>query len=396
MKTVVLIDPLSAGHHPTYLRLFSKALLELGHRVVVCSPEPERLSDWVSKTCGGQVHRFGSLAIGEPQRLRFPNSSVRGCWTTAARWFLAGRAAQKVSRAYGKRPDLVFFPWLDCYLNFAPAFIQPWLRLVFRDRWSGLYFHPKHLRAAPGLIGKTKPADVDKLLRAANCRSVAVLDEGIVESLAARIGFKPVIHFPDVADDSKPDPAYLPLREIARRSQGRPIIGLIGSLEQRKGLLTLLEVAQQSAHNDWFFLFAGELVGSSFAAPELERIRAAQEQMPNCYFLLERAPSEAGFNALIDVCRVLYAAYWGFPHSSNLLTKAAIFRKPVIVSEGFCMAERVRRYRLGRCIEAGHVAQCVEAIQGLLSGPTPAKYEPYLRDHSPEKLHQAFERVLAA
>jgi hypothetical protein len=42
------------------------------------------------------------------------------------------------------------------------------------------------------------------------------------------------------------------------------------------------------------------------------------------------------------------------------------------------------------------VDRCIAAIESLLDNANSAAYELYLRDHSPERLHQAFERVLAA
>ncbi len=39
-----------------------------------------------------------------------------------------------------------------------------------------------------------------------------------------------------------------------------------------------------------------------------------------------------------------------------MLTKAAVFKKPVVVSDGFLMAERVRVYRMGENVPEGDVS----------------------------------------
>lgn len=396
MPIVVLIDALAIGHHGTYMRLFSKSLLALDSRVLAFGPDPGGLLDWVRRHCSSSADRFSAFAIQEPQRMGRLPGSVRGSWMTAARWLLAARAVRQARKACGQSPDLVFFPWLDSYLRSLSGATLWGLRRVFRHPWAGLYFHPKHLRLPAMQPGRTDPVVLERLLQAPNCRAVAVLDEGIAEQLAARIGGKPVIRFPDVADDTKPNRSAPVLQAIAVRSLGRPIIGLIGSLEKRKGMLTLLEVARQSGAQDWFFLFAGELVRDSFSAAELELIDTSRASLTNCWFHLRRVPDGAEFNALVDCCALLYLGYWGFPHSSNLLSKAAIFRKPVIVSDGFCMAERARQYSLGLCIEEGNAAQCLAAVRSLLERPIEADHRAYLGQHSEQRLLQSFEQLLAA
>ena len=58
---------------------------------------------------------------------------------------------------------------------------------------------------------------------------------------------------------------------------------------------------------------------------------------------MEKIPDESCFNALIAESDLIFAAYKQFTGSSNLLTKAAAFRKPVIVSRGLCMGRRVEQ-----------------------------------------------------
>jgi hypothetical protein len=57
---------------------------------------------------------------------------------------------------------------------------------------------------------------------------------------------------------------------------------------------------------------------------------------------LNEFPDEAQFNSLVYICDILFAAYNNFPNSSNILTKAAIFQRPVVVSNNFCMEKRVK------------------------------------------------------
>ena len=79
-----------------------------------------------------------------------------------------------------------------------------------------------------------------------------------------------------------------------------------------------------------------------------------------------------------EASEVLFAAYHDFPHSSNILTKAAIFQKPVIVSDGYLMAERVRRYRLGEVIQQKNPELCAAALRRILTDR-----QAWLEEHQP-------------
>jgi len=51
--------------------------------------------------------------------------------------------------------------------------------------------------------------------------------------------------FPDFTDESLPDFSFPIMKQIQDKAAGRKIIGLLGSLDKRKGFLTLLEVSQK-------------------------------------------------------------------------------------------------------------------------------------------------------
>jgi hypothetical protein len=91
--------------------------------------------------------------------------------------------------------------------------------------------------------------------------------------------------------------------------------------------------------------------------------------------------------------------YEPFYHSSGILTKAAFFEKPVIVSAGYCLEERVKKYALGVAVEPGNVPQITAAIAGLL-GEQGARnragqpdYAGYRDVHSTGKLVPAFDAL---
>jgi glycosyltransferase involved in cell wall biosynthesis len=397
MKTIALICPDTIGHHETYLRLFTQTLLDAGYRVAAFTPQPEQLTDWAVHTCPDRLEQLTTFSLVYSRKYRVPGPLSIFFDKLAWVRFVAGAI-----KSAGVQPDLVFHTWLDNCIT--PGLTAALTDLVMPFRWSGLYFHPWYLRQNLRFARVRRgPLSTEAALQSHRCPAVAVLDEGIADRLHLRLNGKPVIVFPDPADASPPDRDFSPVREIRERAQGRTIIGLIGALAKRKGVLTLLEVARQAAAESYFFVFAGQLMLNSFLPEEQRLIQTWLQALPeNCYCYPQRLPSEAQFNAIIDTCDIIFAAYHHFLSSSNLLAKAALFEKPVIVSEGYCMGERVHQYRLGLTVDEDNVPQSLAAVQQLDKqldfdqGYPTARFAEYRQAHSNERLHSAFMQLLAA
>ena len=363
MKTIVLLDPHRIGHHLMYLRLFSKILLELGHSVIAFCPEPENLTQWISVHCSEQaanlhVFQMQEIAPAEiPLLGRLPQP-----FNVVARWRQAAATVKIVRARLGRDPDLVLIGWLDAYLS---SYLPPWLLdRIFSYPWAGLYFKAR-LPFGSLALQKQGWGNFHTALNTRHCCGVGVLDEEI-ERMLQHQSYSPIITFPDITDESEPDRSFALVQQLQQQAQGRKIIGLFGALSKRKGLLTLLEVARRSQAQPWLFAFVGKLSIYGLSTEEQAQIHAiVQAQPENCFFHLELIPDEPQYNALVETCDILFAAYEDFPYSSNMLTKAALFKKPVIASEEFCVGERVRQFRLGYTIPQGNVDQCIEALHNL-------------------------------
>jgi len=396
LKTIALVDTLWGGHHPTYLKFFAKTLLDLGNEVISLCPEPEEMNLWIASHCPELASNFHSFELHEPSPSKFSGRRLLARAMAVARWQRAAQSIQEISSKLGKAPDITFFAWLDTYLRLIPAITDT----IFPYPWSGLYFRPRYLRIPPKFQwmrhGILNPLSV---LKSSHCPVVAVLDEGIAEKLQQKLN-KPVVVLTDITDESPPDMSFEIAQKIRAKAAGRKIIGLLGSLDKRKGTLTLLEVSRQ-ASDRWFFVFAGRLAEPAFTAAELARIEEIVKANPdNCFFYLNSIPDGSRFNAVVQVCDVLYAAYENFPYSSNILNKAAIFEKPVIASKNYCMGERVQKFNLGYGIEGGSVSQCVSILERLHEELSTGNlsiqpdFEGYRHRHSIDQLISAFQKIL--
>ncbi len=399
--TVAVVDGTMSGHHTTYLRLVTKMLLELGARVLILCPEPLKIETWLAAQTvdGACMERFGSAPFRLPPRPR-PRNRLDGLAAYLRRWHAVAHAIRRHDPSPARTNRLVLFLWLDDFLSSARyiSLISPWLLpLVFRHPWAGLFFRPHQLRPAPGGAGRHPYS----ALRLASCRRVFIHDEARLAALGEDRAAAKARRFPEFTDESPPRDGYPLIDEIRTRACGRAVISALGALAKRKGILTLLEAALSNSSQPWFFLFAGELMEQHFEADELARLRELSANPPeNCCFSFKYIPDEPSFNALVSASDVLYAAYRNFHHSGNILTKAALFEKPVIVSRGYLMEERVRRFKLGTCIAQDNVAECAAALR-MLSDPSrfrqevgEPRFDGYLRLHSSACFRQELSELL--
>lgn len=361
---IVVVDGAWAGHHPAYVKTFAKILLGTGYKVSVLCPAPEEITAWMNDVSPYAAARFDArhFADGELRLPRLLPGRLVSLLTCLARWSCVSQAI----RAMPATPDLVFFAWLDSYLNGnIPAWLLDWR---FPWPWSGLYFQPRRL------AGKNAGVDAGYISTSANkliakskgACSVAVLDAGMVSTLRTQIPGKEVFVFPDFTDETPCDQGYPTAAQIRAKAGSRKIIGLLGSLERRKGFMTLLEMSKQPLAKDWYFVIAGELVAQTFSELELNEIKSfLDESRDNFFASLGRIPDDAKFNSLVNVCDVIFAVYENFPHSSNLITKAAIYGKSLLVSAGGYMEEVVRQYELGEVVPASDVGAAITALGKL-------------------------------
>jgi glycosyltransferase involved in cell wall biosynthesis len=363
-KHIVIADGAWVGHHPIYVKVFAQILLEAGYKVSVFCPAPEGMRNWFAQTFSLEdakfdAYYFSDCVVSLPKFLPRQIGALLTCLTN---WLHFSKALKRVDFSAGK-PDLVFFAWLDSYLS---GYVPAWLvDGAFPFAWSGLYFHPRHHRNKQRhpLIAKYIPSPESLVAKSKFACSLAILDAGVVNQLRERLVEKRVFIFPDFADEAPPCANYILAEEIKSKAKGRKIIGLIGRLARRKGVLTLLRIARQPMARDWYFVFAGELAEETFSQQELREIQLFfGEPRTNVFACLATLSGDAQFNATVNVCDVIFAAYQDFPHSSNLVTKAAEYGKPILVSAGGYMGEVVKQYDLGEVVPGDDVPAALAAL----------------------------------
>jgi glycosyltransferase involved in cell wall biosynthesis len=238
------------------------------------------------------------------------------------------------------------------------------------------------------------------VLRRSSCDFIAIEDERYLDSLSTGTG-KGTVFLPETTSVEVCDPPPEPVRNIRSRKDGATVVGLLGALSSGKGIDLLVDVIKNCNTEGFFFLIAGPC-GPRNVPPALWNFLTNEiHNYPNVVYSPNPIPSEPEFNALITACDIVYCAYKGHLHSSNVLSKAVAFRKPLLVNDGELMAKRVREYGIG-CVLLEQTAEaCLKAFREMSTpeyrgnlGKT-GRFEKYLEDHSFENFRKVMTSLSA-
>jgi glycosyltransferase involved in cell wall biosynthesis len=398
---IALVEWNWGGHHPTYFNHFILAMEELGFDVLALCPNPAEAAETANNTRNKSGANMSGCGRTEFARINVParRYRLRSASLINLDWsvrFFTGLERQ-VRAAAGGAADAIFYACIyDVdfeWMHLARSFL--------RLPWMGLYLHALSYRM-PGQANPYtwKVPRPEKVFGGGLCRGIGLLDEGIVEQVSRSLG-KPVVALPDLTDERPAVSAADRLLggRLKQFAAGRPIVGLFGHLQRSKGIQPFLEAARQTDPAEICFALAGEVNWA--AAGDTKKIQLALAECPHLWNHLARIPGEPRLNDLLSVCDVLCAAYVDFPHSSGIQTKAAVLEKPLIVSDGYLMAERTRRFNLGEVVPQENTGALLAAISKITKNrdawmaATQPRWVEYCREHSFERLKRDLGKLLA-
>jgi glycosyltransferase involved in cell wall biosynthesis len=394
-KVIALVEWNWMGHHPMYFTLFVRALLALDYVVVGMCPEPDEVRNSVVDLGPATLGKLTLVKIGWRNAPRMCPMRLKRLAETIRSVLAIRRAIWQWEKAAKQSVNLIFF---TCIYDVQMRLYR-YAEWLLPYRWSGLYLHCRWFRKPGSTIPQNGELPCPELIfNSRRLHSVAILDEGAKTALEALIGRKVVV-FPDLTDESLPS-AMSPLeRSIEQRASGSPVVSAIGQLQYTKGVTTLARVAANPKYNDLTFAFIGEVAWGTFTTEDRNLLLGLRDG-GNVYTHFERVSGESAFNSVVRVSDVVVAAYIDFPNSSGILTKAALLEKPVVVSDGHLMAERVRAYDIGEVVPEGDAEATGNAIRRILTDRVEwcfkrkRGWEKYMKDHSYDALKKALTNLL--
>jgi len=405
-QVVALVDWRWLGHHPNYFVSYAVAMAEAGYRVLPLCANPASFSQRLTIALAGKAGNALGELIEDPLKLDHPRPSkirparFRGLHLAWRRFGGLGKRLRKWESSNATTVQLVFFA---CIFDHDFEHFRK-MEKRFGYPWSGLYMHARSFRmpGSPMPYTGVMPCP-EKIFTSNSLRSVAVLDEGAVEPMRRIVGEKPIVWMPDFTDGHLPNPSEETsglAKKITSFAQGRPVVSLMGFLVRTKGLEDFTSVIEAEAMKDVFFFLGGEVHWGDIDDATRQKMQEVWERAENVYAHLQFISSDTEMNAVIDASNVIFAVYRNFPNSSNILTKAAVFKKPIIVSDGYVMAERVREFGLGEVVDEGEVGKITDTLKRMLTDeysgemPSRARWEDYQSLHSSDQLPKCFSELL--
>ena len=260
------------------------------------------------------------------------------------------RDVEQYESKVGYEFDFTFFAYLDDICN--EDLIFPYLvQLPFRKKFSGLLMSPQdkllYKRKFPlNYLTTTFLKQVD-----ANFDHIGILTEDVKQEVERKLS-KHVRVYPDFCSLSVHAHSDRDLvSNIQSRSSGRLVTSLLGSIQAHKSVDLFLRCIEVADSEKYFFVIAGKFNRNSFADKDWEVLSTAIENPPENLLVYDKwIENEAIFNSIIQYSDLLFAFYRNFRKSSNIVTKGAYFRVPLIVSDQYLVAQRVKNYKLGYAV----------------------------------------------
>lgn len=363
MQRVVLIDPLSTGHHVSYARILAKGLRDNGCEVVAIGNSQllERLSDLIVE--------------GIPLELQRRSDPITWEWKKFHYMYAAVNLAKKI------RPDIIHFLYLD---RFVWALAMRGISGVqYRATLHWGYMLPEFV-SRPSQRGRAA-FDVWALRRLAT-RGVRIMVHSLwlQKSFTERVGYRIFDYVPypvELYDSSESRLRARLLKESLGLPKGSKLALVFGGTRYDKGA-DLAVKALEHLDTHWHLLVAGK--SESFNQASLLDIARRHGVDERVRLHLEYIPEEfvADFFLSSDVVLLPYRSI--FSGQSGPLMLAASLGIPVVAASVPVLAETVERYELGVLFPPEDIDGMAKAFRSLEEKPIRALYSDFNRDHSPD------------
>jgi hypothetical protein len=386
--SVLLYNPISnEGHLDSWHVLFIETFLTAGWKVVPVSTDPqglrlklERKGLWqhpqlvwpkgIEEASGSLFkNAFGLCRRGFRKLSQLFDSREQRTQRALAARFLDPQAFKKdVDHALaqpGSDIGLILNMYVDGYLAQSPS----WKGAVFIESgssdllqaipWAGLCITPERL----GHDQQTPPAYYDL----AQYRGTCFLQEDATQAYQHHLPNKYFAFLPDITNTDLPTEPNALAKKIKQRAAGRKIVFLGGSIGKQKNIVQWANLICNAEPKKWYFVQVGRISHNNLSKEDEQALAILDQRQPeNLYIHAEYLPDETSFNAILADADIIFAVYRDFYRSSNMLSKAAYFEKPIIVSSGCLMGERVARYGIGLAVASTSAPEILAGLDATL------------------------------
>jgi hypothetical protein len=263
----------------------------------------------------------------------------------------------QVLSQHSNKVTVVFNMYVDAYMPTPNAWKQ--FGFVSSTPWMSLCITPDQLLTLQGDVNTLAP-----YYSMADYRGTCFLDEALLERYRALLPDKQFEYLPDITETALPSQPTPLAVQIKQQAAGRKIVFMGGSIGKQKNLAQWVKLIQQVDSAQWYFVQIGRLNINNLTSEDIAALASLRVTAPkNLYSHDGYLSDELAFNDIIAVADVIFAVYKDFYRSSNMLSKAAYFEKPILVASNCLMGTRVTKYGIGLAV-APNDSQAIH--QGLI------------------------------
>jgi hypothetical protein len=398
-RFVVLQNPISnEGHLDSWHVLLIHLLREAGFKIIALTSDPAgllaKLKDFPEYVAGDvavlsapRKNKFKRVALRVANRLQSVTSWLRGAPRRKITHFSPASLQEELNwvlQQYPGQIQTIFSLYIDAYEPEPAAWRS--FRLSEQIPLFGLCITPD-------------AAQIEGYYACATYAGTCFLDEEAVKRYRLHYPAKYFEYLPDITDTRVREDFLTTnqqVREIQSRARGRKIVFMGGSIGKQKNLAVWHEVVRTSSPEEWFFVQIGRINRNNLTpADEASLERISTNTPENLYVYDDYLADERQFNEIIASSDVIFAVYRDFTRSSNMLSKAASFRKPVLVSQEGLMGERVSRFKIGGTVIADDVNSIISGLNSVVRAPGLDRYfEEYRQIFSHEAMQTKLVKFL--
>lgn len=390
-KAICLVEFRLTGHHPLYLSHFARAFQSLGYDVDIYTTDVNNCRELL-------LQSLPSLDLSNISFLQTNAATHNKKRKLGCRSFFnlieLQREIEKQEKVSGVDYKIVFFAYLDDIAH--PDFKLPYLfKTPFTKYFSGLLMAPreKTLERPAFPLNHLLTSIIER--KSANIPELGLLVEDVQMEVTQIIKRKTIV-YPDFCSTNPVTPHEFPLAEnLLKRKQCRSVSSLLGSIHSHKSVDLFIDCIQNADPTRHFFVIAGKFAWHSFSSNQQELIKKVISNPPENVLVHDAwLESEVMFDTILQLSDVLFAYYRGFKKSSNLLTKGAVYRVPVIVCNEHLMGERVRNYELGYSLSESEVVELYRQSEWKQFEFNETLRKNYVDLHSVNRISDIFSRLL--
>ena len=262
--------------------------------------------------------------------------------------------------------------------------------------WQHFAFSEPIPWAAVCITPKLEP--LEPYYRLPDFQGACFLDEAVCAHYKKALPSQHFEYMPDIADVELPPQRTELVKQLVAQAAGRKIVFMGGSIGKQKNLAVWFELVRRVDPTRWYFVQIGRINQNNLTMSDQSALGAVAADHPaNLMIYPDYLPDEREFNEVISVVDVIFAVYRDFKRSSNMLSKAAYFEKPILVSEAHLMGERVKRYKIGYAVKEDDVDSIRQGLAELESSPDFGDgFKAYRQDFNLDNAAQRLARFMQA